>query len=560
MKTRRRMKRIASTALAALFTALTFAQTTNDSLNAVVKVENEYNPVIIKATKQSFTPQIEQPGAHRPLDIVFARTASPFDQFISNRDLTDLLPGQPAVSNGYARIGYGNCNNTDLKGAYTFGLGENNQLDLFASLTGYKCSIDALKKGSRDWDSRLFDTWFTADYTHNFRYLTMKVSGALNNNVFNYQPAGFATLLATDKQHGNSYSLSAEIESNLSGAIAYKANAGYSLNTRKYSAAAEERISENRFTAGGEFTYEIPDDQLRNVGIAADLDAFTYNNALKPANSGYDNYISIRTNPFMNFRFETWKLRLGIHADILTANGKKLALAPDIRFEGPITDYITFYASATGGNKLNTFSTLSEESPYWCYRNDQPQHSPTYEVFDIETGARISMGQFGLHFYMGYDYNKYNLLPTISYNNAQSLIFTDFVQDDTRKYYIGGKATFDHGGWLDISADARYNKWDCDGEKNLLLYTPMIETVLKARTRIYEGLYAGLKYEYTRHTKGDDGRIRDTNNLGAEVFYRFNSLLRAYIQGDNLLNKNYYSYAGYLSRGINFTAGVEFNF
>ncbi len=554
------MKRIASTAIAALFTALTFAQTTADSLNAVVKVENEYNPVIVKAVKQSFTPQIEQPGGNTPLDLIFTRTATPFEQFISNRDLAALLPGQPATPNGYARAGYGNCGNTDFKGAYTFNLGENNQLDLFASLEGYKCNINALKKGSRNWDSRFYDTWLTADYSHRFRYLTMKVSGALNNNVFNYQPSGFATGIATDKQHGNSYRMSARIESNLSGAIAYKANIGYSLNTRKYSSAEEDRISENQFTAGGEFSYEISDEQLRNVGIAADLDAFTYNKTLKPYNNGYDNYISIRTNPFMNFRFDSWKLRIGIHADILTANGKKFAVAPDVKFEGPVTDNITFYASATGGNKLNTFAALSEKSPYWCYRNDLPQYTPTYEIFDIETGARISIGQLGLHLYLGYDCNKYNLLPTVSYNNAQSMIFTDFAQDDTRKYYVGGKATFDHGGWLNISADARYNKWSCDGEGNLLLFTPMIETSLKARARIFEGLYAGMKYDFIRHTKGDDGRIRDTNNLGAEVYYRFNSLLRAYIQGDNLLNKNYYSYAGYLSRGINFTAGVEFNF
>ena len=46
-------------------------------------------------------------------------------------------------------------------------------------------------------------------------------------------------------------------------------------------------------------------------------------------------------------------------ADILTANGKKFSVAPDIKFEGPITDDLTFYASATGGNRLNTFTTIS---------------------------------------------------------------------------------------------------------------------------------------------------------------------------------------------------------
>lgn len=554
------MKKIALTALGAIFASLTFAQTVKDTLNAVVNVENEYNPIIVKVTKQSFTPQIEQTSGNTPLDLVFARKATPFEQFLSNRDLSSLLPGQPKTSDGYARLGYGNCNNTDLKAAYTLATGKNSKLDMFASLTGYKCDIEALKKNSRDWESRFYETWLTADYTHSFAPLTMKISGAVNNNVFNYQPAGFATILYTDKQHSNNYRLSADIESNLAGAISYKANAGYSLNTRKYSSAAEDRISENHFTAGGEFAYELTDDQLRSFGVAADLDAFTYNKALKPMGNKYDNYISVRTNPFMNFRFEAWKLRLGIHADILTANGKKFSVAPDIKFEGPITDDLTFYASATGGNRLNTFTTISELSPYWCYRNDQPQYTPTYNVFDIETGARMSIGQFGAQFYLGYDYEKDNLLPTVSYNNNYSMIFTDFAQEETRRYYAGLKATFDHGGWLNLSAEARYNKWDSDGDENLLIFTPMIEAGINARARICEGLYAGISHKFARHTECNDGRIRDTNNLSAEVFYRFNKMLRAYIQGNNLLNKNYYSYAGYLSRGVNFTAGVECNF
>ena len=45
------MKKTVISAIAALFAATTFAQT--DSLNAVVKVENDYNPIIVKAVKQS---------------------------------------------------------------------------------------------------------------------------------------------------------------------------------------------------------------------------------------------------------------------------------------------------------------------------------------------------------------------------------------------------------------------------------------------------------------------------------------------------------------------------
>jgi outer membrane receptor protein involved in Fe transport len=69
-----------------------------------------------------------------------------------------------------------------------------------------------------------------------------------------------------------------------------------------------------------------------------------------------------------------------------------------------------------------------------------------------------------------------------------------------------------------------------------------------------------MGYNYARYTKGDSERIKNMNNLNANVSYKFHKQFNAYIQADNLLNKDYFSYAGYMARGINFLAGVEYNF
>ena len=547
------MKKTIISAIAALFTATTFAQT--DSLNAVVKVENDYNPVIVKAVKQSFTPQIEMPTDNTPLDLVFSRSATPFERFISNRDLTNILPGQEPTSNGYTRFGYGNCNNVDAKLGYRLDVGTNDVINLFASLTGFSCNIDGITMD--DWKSRFYDTWLSADYTHRFKNLSFTLLGGVNNNVFNYQSLGTPT--GTDKQHNNDFRLMARVISHLSGPFSYNGNIGYQLHTRKYSSGIKERISENQFTAGGEVAFEPGNEQLRNIGLAATLDAFTYNNALKPQYNEHDDYVSVRMNPFMNFCFDTWKLRLGIHADVLTANGKKISFAPDIKFEGPLSKDMVFYASATGGNKLNTFASFNELSPYWNYSTEDVQITPTYNVFDIETGLRMGFEPLAIHLFMGYDYSKYNLLPIIA-SSTDFMYTTKFVQDDTRKYYIGGKASYDYSGWLNVTADARFNKWNCDGADELLLFTPMIEANLNARARLYDGLYFGLGYNHVRYTKGDGERIKDMSNLNANISYKFHKQFNAYIQADNLFNKKYFSYAGYMANGINFLAGIEYNF
>lgn len=552
------MKKTIISALAALFAATTFAQT--DSLNAVVKVENDYNPIIVKAVKQSFTPQIEMPTDNTPLDLVFSRSATPFERFISNRDLTNLLPEQETTYNGYTRFGYGNCNNVDAKLGYRLDVAENDVINLFASLTGFSCDIDKVTAG--DWKSRYYDTWFSADYTHRFRGMSMTFMGGVNNNVFNYQPGELFLGAGTDKQHNNDYRLMARVKSHLAGPISYNANIGYQLHTRKYSSVMKKRINENQFTAGGEIAIEFNNEQLRGLGLAAAFDAFTYNDALKPqlGEYKYDDYISIRLNPFMDFRFDAWKLRLGIHTDILTANGKSIAFAPDVKFEGPLSENIILYANATGGNQLNTFASFNELSPYWGYSAGSKQLTPTYNVFDVETGLRMGFEPLDIHMFMGYDYSKYNLLPTATFINPSGLVYTELAQDDTRKYYVGGKLSYDYSGWLNVTADARYNKWSCDDADELLLFTPMIEANAKARARLYDGLYFGLGYNYARYTKGDSGRIKDMNNLNANVSYKFHKQFNAYIQADNLLNKKHFSYAGYVARGINFLAGVEYNF
>ena len=169
--------------MAFLATAL-FAQ--KDSLNAVVKVENEYNPIIVKAIKPGFTPQVEAASVSAPLDLVFSRSATPFERYLSSRDVTALLPAQPVVYNGFARLGYGNNGWLDTKLGYRFDFGANDKLNLFASLTGYKCDIDALSSG--EWESRFYNTWLMADYTHTFRALTLNVAGLLDVQLDNIEP------------------------------------------------------------------------------------------------------------------------------------------------------------------------------------------------------------------------------------------------------------------------------------------------------------------------------------------------------------------------------------
>ncbi len=535
-----------------------FAQ--NDTIGAVIQVENDYAPIVVKATKMGFTPQIEIPADYTPIDLIYSQKGEPFGRFVSERNIKELLPTQESRLPGYARLGYGTGNNLDLKAGYRLNIGKRDKVNITASMDGFDTSID---RGDSEWVSRFFTTWINADYTHLFDKLSLGVEADFKNRVFNYLPTGYNAPDATDKQNSAAYTLLVKAASNSVGALSYKAYAGITLSNRKYSASTAERIAENRLRAGGSVRYELPYNVLRSIESSIDLDAFLYNSALKPEDGPgiherYSNYTLIRLNPAGNMLLGDWSARMGLHADIVTAGSAFLAVAPDLSIEGPITDKITLYATATGGRKAASFEALETLSPYWNYIPGFKQHTPAYNVCDISAGLRNKIGALSTNIYAGFSYTIDDLMPTVG---AGGTIFTDFTQAASRDIYAGLKAGYDLGGWLNIEGDVRYDRWGCSKNDALLMYKPMLTAGLTARARIIEGLYANIGYTFTAYTEGnEDERIEDKNNLEANISYRLHKQINIFVQGNNILGSEYEIYPGYTAQGANVMAGASINF
>ena len=541
-----------------------FAQ--NDTIGAVIQVENNYAPVVVKATKMGFTPQIEIASDHAPLNLIFSQKGEPFKRFVSQRNVKDVLPTQEMCLPGYARLGYGTGNNLDLKAAYRFSFGKRDRLTLFASMDGYNTDIDY---NDEEWRSRFYTTEINADYTHNFDNLTLGVEADIKNSVFNYmQPIFYANNLrmpeTTDKQNCGSYALLVKAASNTMGALSYKAYAGFTINNRKYSASIAENIGETRLRAGSTVRYELAHENLYNLGANIDIDGFIHNSALKPEDGPgihdrYSDYALIRLNPFGNLRFGEWKGRLGIHADLVTANSPFLAVAPDIRIEGPLAQGISLYAAATGGRKAASFETLDILSPYWNYIPGVKQPATVYNLCDISAGVRTTIGALYTNIYAGFSYTIDDLMPTA--DAKTSILYTKFIQDNSRDIYIGIDAGYDFGGIVNVEGNIRYDRWGCSDNDDLLMYKPMLTAGIKARARIIEGLYTNVGYTFTGYTSGnDDLKIEDKSYLEARISYRLHKQLNLFLQGNNLLDCEYEFYPGCLSQGANAMVGSSINF
>jgi hypothetical protein len=239
----------------------------------------------------------------------------------------------------------------------------------------------------------------------------------------------------------------------------------------------------------------------------------------------------------------------------------------DIKVEGNINSFVGLYGEITGGRAVNKLADIEEEMPYWGFGGmTDRQLRPTYRVVDIKAGTHMTIEPVSFDVYAGYAYTKDDVLQTMGYQQdpnspiqAFRFIYAGFAQQNTHNFFIGGRVGCDIGGWTSLSAEARYDKWG-GSDKEMLMMKPQITADVNADFRVFEKLTFRLGYNFTRYTKGSSERYGCKNDLYARASYQIFDWLGAYIQGNNLLNCDYYEYAGYRARGARGSLGVTANF
>ena len=550
------MRRINLFIATLLIAAGAFAQ--DDKLDAIIEVENEYNPVETKATKQSFTPKIAIAKEETPLGLVFSQKATPYTQFVGERNVKEAMPKQETEFPGYARLGYGNNNNIDAKVGYRTTFSKRDYLSAIASFDGFKTKMKGIYN---NWDSRMFDTKIKADYMHRFNILDIGVSVGASNRAFNYQKHSLAAG-GSDKQQSNRVSALLNAKSNFTGPLSFDIRAGYNMNSRRYVNGVHNMLIEHNITGDGTVSYEIISKMVQNAGLTFDVDGFLYNKNLRDnIASNYRDYVSIRLNPYANFIFGGWKMRAGLHLDMHTTHRGFLAVAPDCSIHGYINNLVSIYGSITGGRTANSFGTLEELSPYWDYSHiGSSRIVPTYRIVDVKAGARFNVEPFTVNFYAGYAFTQDDILAKEGYDIIGSHTITEFGQYNTNNVHVGTRLACDYAGWFNIYADARYDFWSSNANKNWLKYKPEFTVEACAEARIFKDFYANVSYNFVSYTKGDAARIPFTNNLSAKISYDFLKRYSVFVKGSNLINSKYFIFPGYYAQGVNIIAGASINF
>ena len=547
------MKRYILSLAALLICGLLSAQ--EDTKNAVVSVENDYNPTVVQVNKKEFVPTVEGKSNAKPAELIFSKQATHFTGFISDRNTEDLLPEQEKPLPGYLRLGYGIRNDIDAKLGYKLRLGKKSHLNFLGAFDGFKCDVNGL---NGKWNSRMYNTALAADFTYKFKKLTFDIDGAFNNRTFNYQNQG-NTGNISERQHHLNYNIGMNGVSQLAGPFAYTFRAEYTHSTISYADGIENAITEEHINAGTQLSHEIYKKYLRRAGIDIDFNGFIYNSRLHNAANPYSNLLSMDFNPFVDFNFSNWEITFGAKLNFRTGNGSVFAAAPNIRISKNLTKRISFYANITGGRKDNSFRTIEGITPYWGYNTlTDKQIKPTYRIVDAIVGTRMTLEPLSFDIFAGYVLTKDDLLQT--FTETPQLIYNTFVQAYTNDLYVGSRIGYDYGGWLKIGADARYDYWTCTN-KDYLMMRPEVTVNANIEVNPIKNLTFKAGYNFTRYTKGKTiGRMNDKHDLHARISYKINSYFGAFIQGDNLLNRKYFEYAGYYTRGIRGMIGATINF
>ncbi len=536
------MKRNIITAIVLALCGTIYAQ--KDSLNAVIHVENEYTPVVTKAVKRGFTPSTEENNRQTPLELEFSHKSNPFKGFTSERDVKELLPGQKQSYPGYVRLGYGTGNNADALASYMYDITKRDKIKAVASIKGYNRE---LKSVTGKWDSRMYSSWVSTDYSHRFDNLLLGATATFENDVFNYN-----TNIPTDKQNNKRFDVGTYGVSSLAGPLAYEFKAGFARN--HYSRQIEEgSCAENRIYAGGKVKYEFGEEGFNNINLGVNLNNYIYDNY-----SIMKNFLSADFNPYTDILTDNIRIHIGANVNLLTANGPLFAIAPDLGIEATISNSVALYGTVKGNRRAGTFDVLMQQNPYnILFTTDKPE----YTIADVTIGTRITNNNLSIDIFAGGAYTKDAFLAgylpleipqTPTHSDKLVASFTE--QENTTNIYAGTRVGYDYEGWLKTSGMVRYNYRRCD-EDALLMMKPEFEFSLNAEARFLEDFYVTLAYNFA--TYKHDTPSLNKNELNLRTSYKFMERFGAYIEGNNLLNRNYFKYAGYNEQGINILLGLS---
>lgn len=542
---------LAGVALTALSLGAQAQTQPNDTtLARTVVVEQEYNPDIMDAAKVNVLPKVEPPTAGKR-DVEYDATLMPATHIPAG--ILQAYPGvevQPKAQPGYARLGYGNYGNLDVRANYLFTPSPNDRLNLTFALDGMDGKLK-LPYNEKKWNSYFFRTKANMDYLHTFKNVNLNVAGNFGLSNFNFIP-GFVN----SKQKFTSGDFHVGVNStNKEMPFLFNAETNLMFYERQRHPLFEESNKETIIRTKADVAGHINDEQLIGLGIA--MDNVVYNDYTTDENYAFENHTDIALNPYYHYQNDNWDIRLGAHADLAFGFGKKFRAAPDVTATYTFADSYRLYVQAKGGKLPNDFRRLEMLNPYGQIANQQ---DATYEQVNAAIGFKASpVTGLWFHLYGGYQ----NLKNDLVFDTGLwvPIVFLSEACGNTNNVYAGAELSYNYKDIVSFSASGIYRNWDSHENKTIMLaFKPALEADFHMDLRPIPVVTVGIGYRHIARQEVEGNKADPVSNLYLSGSYELFKGIAVYARANNLLNKNYQYYQGCPAEGINFLGGVSFKF
>lgn len=294
--------------------------------------------------------------------------------------------------------------------------------------------------------------------------------------------------------------------------------------------------------------------------------------------------------PSYRFKSGRWNLNLGVKLEFMFRNdadtlsfgkmggGKGQIVYPDAHISFAVGGNVALYADATGGSRLNTYSSQISENHHLnpsflvapVYELITPLVDNTVEKVNARIGVRGSAAssfQFDVNGGVGLYGNALmesglftaggDLVPALAYSDY-NLIYANAL--------VGLRT-----GRVKIDADFRYRgvSFPDNDALNLGFTLPKYSGGVRASYDISSRLYAGINVEAASWRYGKcasvasedilDVRVPGYVDLGVNCGYKFNRKWTLWLESGNLLCQTIQRTPFYAEKGPWFTAGISLN-
>lgn len=582
---------------------------TAQNLNKEITVEKDYVPVERKAVKQNALPVVQKNAVDMNAKLNYSDWAIPAAVpakiptmlpygYLTNKKFDDRR--------GYLTLGAGSQVNILGNAGYRILDDTNNTLALWVQHNSTWSGTNSSKIYSMPYDrlkQKFNENTIGADFTSRFYEGTMGISlrgnfdnfnyfglnGTNNENpsapapTLNYNPDIFGNQTFSEfgmKGSWNNYRVENRFKYSIEAGFGY---GGFKKSQFENFKGLKET---NVFvTLGG--NYDINDHV--NAGADVKFDYATYSDApfidldtWKTLEYKNNSLGIVRISPFVAFHRSNVMLRLGANADISFNDGATFRFSPNIKLDYSFTPGVGLYIDATGGKTINhlwKMKTLNR------YVNPSTRYGTTYVPVDVEAGLNIGgFSGFSVKLFGGFASYKdaqlpfFALAPTMPSSegfdiNIHDLTSTTYYRSmDVSGWKAGAELTYKYRSIAEAKARFTYSPQNED--EGCILGQDRPEYVVDANVRVtpIKRLAIDLGYEMRGNravmgyqiVNGKDywetTKLDNAMNLKLGASYQILDNLTVFVEGNNLINKQWDVFYGQGAQKLNVLGGASLTF